>query len=250
MSFAAVAIGGAAVIGAGASIYGASQQAGASKDAQKAAWAQYADTTKRLDPYAQSGQAALAQLNTRLGITGSPNTAGYGSLVQPFSLADFQQSPNYQFNLQQGQQAIDKAAAARGNYYAPQTLQDTARFSQGLASNEFNNAYQMYNQNQSNMYNRLYAQVGVGENASAGLGGFGANAASQIGLAGMQGGAAQAAGIQGAGMSLSQLAYLPQILSQNQGSVYGGGPAVTGGLGGYDIPSTYTAGGIPMGGFG
>src|SRR6266852_1438210 len=95
---------------------------------------------------AQGGQAGMAP-------GGGPG--GFGSLTQPFGMAQFQQSPGYQFNLSQGQMAIDKAAASRGNFYAPQTLQDVSKFSQGLASNEFQQGLQNYMGQNQQTYNML-----------------------------------------------------------------------------------------------
>lgn len=148
-------------------------------------------------------------------------------LLAPFSLKDFQESPAYQFNLDQGMQAINKAAAARGQYYAPQTLQDVSKYTQGMADNEFNNAYNMYNNNQSNVWNRLYALQGTGQSAAAQTGAFGANAANTAGQATMAAGNAQAAGtvgvanaITGATGDLYNQWLTSQILNQRNQSIY------------------------------
>lgn len=225
MTWVAVAIGGAAVIGGATSYLGSQKQSGAANKASQQQLQMFQQTQANLSPYMQTGQQANQELAHGLGLNGAGQYNPNSPLLQPFGLDQFQQSPDYQFNLQQGQQAIDKAASARGNYYAPQTLQDTAKFSQGLASQEFNNAYQMYNQNQGNIFSRLFQTSGSGQNAAAGLGGLSQSAATGSGLFGTSAGAAQAGGIQGAGMSLSQLAYLPllqQQLGQQQQSTYGG----------------------------
>jgi hypothetical protein len=148
-------------------------------------------------------------------------------LTRPFSLADFQESPNYQFNLQQGQKAIEKASAARGMFYAPQTLQDISKFSQGMASNEFMNSYNMFNQNQKSIWDRLYAMSGGGQNAAAQTGAFGTQVGGQVGNNITGGGNAQAAGIIGQGNALAGIgnnAYnsyvMQQIMSNNQ-PIYG-----------------------------
>jgi hypothetical protein len=127
----------------------------------------------------------------------------YGSLLKPFSLADFQQSPAYQFNLEEGYKAINKGAAARGKYYNPATLQDLGKFSQGTASNEFLNAYNMYNQDQGNVFGRLSSVAGMGQNSAAQTGALGANAANNSGQALMGAGNAQAAGIVGLGNAVN-----------------------------------------------
>jgi hypothetical protein len=147
-------------------------------------------------------------------------------LLKQFGLEDFKESPSYQWQLQQGQQAIDKSANARGNYYAPQTLQDLGKFQQGLAGTDFNNAYQQFTQNQNQQYNMLQGLSGMGQNAAAGLGGLGANAATNSGNFGMQGANAQAQGYMGAANSLAGgamgLAGYNQYMQGMQSPMYGG----------------------------
>lgn len=150
-----------------------------------------------------------------------------GSLTKPFSLADFQASPAYNFNLEQGMNAINKGAAARGNLYAPQTLQDLGKFAQGTASNEFQNAFSNYNTNQNNIFSRLQTLSGQGANAATNLGGFGAQTAGQIGGNIIGAGNANAAGIVGGANAINsgvgsyynnQL--MQQVLAQQQQPTY------------------------------
>lgn len=270
------AILGAGVLGAGASIYGANKQAGAAGDATSAQLGMFNQTQQNLAPWMQGGTAALSDLESLLGITpGTPGTPGTPArmggllgrqmlspatagtpgtptsfdpnapLVKPFSLQDFQQSPAYQFNLEQGMNAINKGANARGNYYAPQTLQDLGKFSQGLASNEFQNAFSNYNTNQNNIFNRLQTLSGSGQNAAANLGTAATNTGQQIGSNITSAGAAQAGGLMGAANALSGSigsgynAYLMnQILAQQQGSTYRPN---------YGNPNAFSIGGLPGG---
>jgi hypothetical protein len=141
--------------------------------------------------------AARRQYEQDLAAYNAQPSESFGSLLKPFTLADFQESPGYQFNLQQGEQAIRKAAAARGNYYAPQTLQDISRFSQGLASNEFQQALQNYRAQQSDVYSRLFGVTGLGESAAAQTGAAGIQTGQGIAETQLQGGAARAGGIVG-----------------------------------------------------
>jgi hypothetical protein len=41
-----------------------------------------------------------------------------GELGGTFNPTDLTQDPGYQFNLQQGQQALDRAQGAKGNYFS------------------------------------------------------------------------------------------------------------------------------------
>jgi hypothetical protein len=117
-----------------------------------------------------TGSIAASQMpGGQQGPVGAGQPGGFGSLTQPFGLSQFQTSPGYQFNLQQGQQAIDKAAAARGNFYAPQTLQDVSKFSQGLASNEYQQALQNYMAQQQQQYGMLSGQSQQGLQAGGAL---------------------------------------------------------------------------------
>lgn len=145
----------------------------------------------------------------------------YGSLMKPFGMEDFQASPAYQFNLDQGTQAINKATAARGQFYAPATLQSIAKYSQGMASNEFQNAYGNYNTNMGNIWNRLSTLSGGGQNAAGNMGTNATAVAGQVGNNIMGGANAQAAGQVGAangfsnGMSSAYNNYLSQQILQN-----------------------------------
>lgn len=186
------------------------------------------------------------QAHTQQTQASGAGTPGFGSLTKPFSLADFQASPSYQFNLQQGQAAIDKSARSKGMAYAPQTLQDIGKYSQGVASNEFQNALANYTGNQQQVYNMLSGQSGAGQNAAVQQGGFAQNLGTQVGsnitgagnvLAAGQVGQANALG---GGLSSAYNNYLlQQILSQNQQPTYGSdfaansGIAGIGGLGSY-----------------
>ena len=180
--------------------HAADEQANAANAATQAQLRMFEETRGDLVPWMQQGNIAMSDMNKFLGLnTGpgggmDPNAPG----VKPFSLADFQASPAYNFNLEQGKQAIDKASAARGNFYAPSTLQDVAKFSQGLASNEFQNAYSNYNTNVGNVYNRLRDVSGSGQNAAARIGAFGTSVGAQVGENMIGAGNAAAAGRIGA----------------------------------------------------
>jgi hypothetical protein len=71
------------------------------------------------------GPGANGLLGDALGTGGADGTAR--------ALAAFQTDPGYQFQMDQGQQALDRTAAARGQFQSGETGLDTLRFSQGLA---------------------------------------------------------------------------------------------------------------------
>lgn len=69
---------------------------------------------------------------------GSVGTTGYANLLKdPSSITS---NPGYQFQLGQGQQAIDRSAASKGSLYSGATLKASQRFGQGLASTSYDNA--------------------------------------------------------------------------------------------------------------
>lgn len=225
MSWVAAAVG---AVGIFSSLDTGRRQANTASDAQRMTEHQDQQTRADLQPWMKSGRMGLNALDKYAGLSASgfnPNAPG----MKPFGMEDFNESPSYQFNLQQGQQAIDKAANARGNYYAPQTLQDISKFSQGMAGNEFNNAYAMYNQDQGNVWNRLFGISGTGQNAAAQMGGFGAAAAQNAGNYGIQRGDAMSAGLTGAtgnalyGGAGAYNNYLQNQILKQQQPTYGGG---------------------------
>jgi len=61
-----------------------------------------------------------------------------------FTPDDLTQDPGYQFNLDQGQKAIDRAAAARGGYFSGAALKEAQAFGQNLADRTYNEAYQRW----------------------------------------------------------------------------------------------------------
>jgi hypothetical protein len=108
-------------------------------------------------------------------------------------------------------------------------LQDLGKYQQGLASTDFNNAYQQYNQQQQQQYQMLANMAGSGQNAAAQLGGFGAQAVTNAGQSLTGGAAAQAGGIMGAANSLGGgalgIAGYNQYLQGMQQPQYGGTPS-------------------------
>jgi hypothetical protein len=241
MSWIAVGTVGGALVGgvlqSGAATGAANTQAGSAQNALGFQNQLYSYNANNLSPYINQGAGNLADINSIV------------QSVQPFGMQQFQQSPAYQFNLQQGQQAIDKGAAARGNFYAPQTLQDLSSFSQGLASNEYQNAFSNYWGNIQNMLapRQQIAQQGLqaggalagvsvpfGQMAGQNITGAGnALAAGQIGSANAYNPAI--------GAATNPALYTPlmnQLLAQQQQSQVGATPGDWSALQGYTGPTT------------
>lgn len=182
-----LAIVGGAVIGAVASNKAASKQQDAANNATDESRREYQQTRQdQLDqlaqqradqaPWLSAGKNALAQL--------ASGTGAGGNLVKPFSLSDFQADPGYGFRLSEGEKGIQRAASAGGGLYSGATLKALARFNQNTASDEYNNAYNRYNTNQSSQFNRLASIAGLGQTATNQVGQAGQNAYGTIANAG------------------------------------------------------------------
>lgn len=166
------AIGAAAAVGAGASIFGASKASKSAKDAakeqRKATQAAIAAEQKALDrqialqePFRQVGVNALARYP-------SAATPSY----QPFGVKQFQTDPGYQFRMSEGLKALERSAAARGILSSGQTLKDITRFGQDTASQEYQNAFSRYmletERRRRETLDPLEYQIGLGQAAASG----------------------------------------------------------------------------------
>lgn len=195
----AVAIIGAAGVGAAATAYSASKAASAQKDAASQAAAvsreQYAQTREDLSPYRTAGEGALGTLNNKLDFLTSPITMDQATL---------EQTPGYQFTKTQGLKAVQNSAAARGLGVSGAALKGAATFATGLADQTYQTQFNLENTNRTNAYNRLKGLVDTGENASAQTGTFGATSAAQQGSAAIGAGNATAASYNAMGNAVNQ----------------------------------------------
>jgi hypothetical protein len=146
-----------------------------------------------------------------------------GLNADPSSIAN---NPAYQFRLGEGQKALERSAAARGGLNSGGFMKGMARYSQGLASDEY-----------GNQWGRLMGLAGMGQNSAQNLGGLGANYANSMSnLYGAQGNA-QAAGTMGITNGISGgVRSLGNIAALGMG----------GGLAGIGIPGLGGAGGGAM----
>lgn len=108
-------------------------------------------------------------------------TSPGGQLSRNFTMADFNADPGYQFRLQQGEQALNRGAAAAGRYDSGRSLKDLISFNSGNASQEYGNAYNRFNNDNTTRYNRLASLAGVGQQATNQIGAFGQNYANAVG---------------------------------------------------------------------
>lgn len=104
-------------------------------------------------------------------VPGSDGSYGVGGdLMKPFGMEDFQADPGYQFRVSEGERALERTAAAKGGALSGGAVRSALRYNSGLASQEYANAFDRYNINQSNAYNRLANVAGLGQTAVNQLG--------------------------------------------------------------------------------
>jgi hypothetical protein len=100
--------------------------------------------------YANQGVNALGNA---LGLNGSTGNAA--------ATAAFENNPGYQFQKQQGDDAINAAAAASGKNFSGNQLIDLSKFNQGLAGTTY-----------QNYVNNLQPYLGLAQNTAGGIGGI------------------------------------------------------------------------------
>jgi hypothetical protein len=137
-------------------------------------------------PTFQAGDTARNKLLDLLGLSDRTGAAGYGSLNTQFKFdgSNLESDPGYQFQREQGQNALDRKAAAGGGFYSGAALQDASRLNQGLASTAFDSAYQRqfneFQTNRANTLNPLQSLSGAGQTAATTAGQLGVNGANVL----------------------------------------------------------------------
>ena len=199
---AAAVIVGASTVAAGAIAAGGAKsaskaQAAAANQAAQLDREQYYDQVARQEPFRQAGLLSTAELQRQFGLSGEPTSAGYGNLLRDFSAQDFQADPGYAFRLQEGLKGLDRQAAARGGLISGAALKAAQRYGQDVASNEYQNAYNRYNQNRSQRYQMLTGQQTTGANATNQQNAASQNYANAAGNALQNAGNARASGYMG-----------------------------------------------------
>ena len=172
-------------------------------------WQSYADPSGALLHSGGKGQiddsANLPELSGGGDYGGDTEDAGYGSFTKPFDIEEFYkyEDPGYGFRLQQGQQGVLNGASAGSGALSGAALKDLLTFNQDSASQEYNNAFNRYQTQQGNIFNRLYSLLNLGQNAASNVGAQGTQLVGNAANATANAGAAAGAGIVGAGNAAS-----------------------------------------------
>lgn len=98
---------------------------------------------EQLAPYVEAGNEALEKIK---------------SIFLEGNMDEFYESPDYQFNLEQGEKALERKQGQKGSRYGGGAIKEALKYAQGNASGEFNN-----------FFNRLKSISDAGQNAAAGV---------------------------------------------------------------------------------
>ena len=202
MNYGVVAIGGAGLMGGGMVTQGYFANKSSKKAAKAQANAMDAYLTQMRmgrdkaisyqQPYEQAGRSGLNLLQQYL--TGDPMA----------TQNRLEQSPGYQFRLQQGQNSIQNLLASRGGLKSGGAMKALEEFAQGTASQEF-----------GNQVGYLQGLAGMGQNAAMAMGNAEMMAGTNIANASQQ-------GILGQGMAMANR-------DAQMGNIFGGGMGQIGG---------------------
>jgi hypothetical protein len=216
---------------------------------------------QNLAPWLNAGKGALGELTSLTSTPGQGLLTPWTTQFTAPTAAEAAQYPGYQFQLGQGEQALQNSAAASGSLESGNTQEALNNYAQNYAQNDYTNVYnqamQQYQQqygifenNQTNAYNRLAGIAGTGQTAATSLGTEGQQAASTVGNIDLTTGAQQGQDLQNAAAAeasgyigsanayggalssgtnnLTQLALLSQLYGGNGGG--GGIPSPIGTL--------------------
>lgn len=226
-----------AVIGAGASLIGGAMASSAAskaaktqaRSADKATELQkqmYEEGVVRQKPFYEAGITAQNRLMDLLGLSDRTTAEGYGSGIRPFGMSDFQADPGYAFRMKEGLKSLDQQAAARGGLISGNALRAAQQYGQDLGSQEYQNAYNRYRTNRSDVLTPLQSILGQGQTTASELGSAGANYATNAGSNMIAAGNARASGYTGSADAWNRAlggAAGTVVSGLNANQMYGGG---------------------------
>ena len=195
----------AAIVGVGGSLLGSSMQSDAAQgaaDTSSAASKYAADLQKQMYDQTRTDQAPWRETGVQ-GLNSLKDLMGFNGMDK--ANAAMQYDPNYQWQLQQGEQGLNRAAAASGRYDSGAALKSLMNYNRGAASAAY-----------GDRYNRLASMAGLGQTANQSLQQAGTGYANNVGNlmmtnaanqgnAGLVGANARASGYQAAGNALGNL---------------------------------------------
>jgi hypothetical protein len=142
---------------------------------------EYLNSRNQVGANGTSTNPNAGKLAETYGLDQYKNDPGYTPMVN--SLEDLQKTPGYQFQLDQGTQTVNNSAAARGGVLSGGNLKALTNYSQGLASTEYQKAWDRAQQayqnafardtsNKTNTFSRLQSMANNGQSAAGAQGGY------------------------------------------------------------------------------
>jgi hypothetical protein len=190
MTWVATAVVGSAAVGAYSANRAAKEQAGAMDRASELQYRQYQEDVARQKPFYDVGVNALPELVA-------------ASKYTPFGMEQFQADPGYAFRLKEGQQALDRQAAARGGLISGGALKAETRYGQEMGSQEYTNAFNRYQAERTARLQPLQALTGMGQSTGQQISQAGQTMASNVGNNMGSAAAARASGYVGGANALT-----------------------------------------------
>ena len=189
-----------------------------------------ARNSSRIQQQIAEQQMALEreQFNRQVELQQPWHTAGKNALTQlvplasnytPFGMEQFQADPGYSFRMDEGMKALERSAAARGGLLSGGAMKGIQRFSQGLASDEYTNAFNRYQTERNARLNPLQSLAGMGQTSAGQIGQAGQSMTSGIGQAGQ----ALASGMTGINQNMAN-----NLTNINQNAASASANAITG----------------------
>jgi hypothetical protein len=140
----------------------AQEQRAATSEAIAEQQRQYDQTRADFAPYRETGANALQRL--------------YGTMDQAVTPEMVMQDPGYQFGMDQGMQALQRAQSRMGGRVSGQALKAASRFGTNYGASGYNAAYQR----RQDTLNRLASLAGIGQTATGSSAMAGAGSANSI----------------------------------------------------------------------
>ena len=190
MTWVATAVVGSAAVGAYSANRAAKEQSGAMDRASELQYRQYQEDVARQKPFYDVGVNALPELVA-------------ASKYTPFGMEQFQADPGYGFRLREGQQALDRQAAARGGLISGGALKAATRYGQEMGSQEYTNAFNRYQAERTARLQPLQALTGMGQSTGQQISQAGQTMASNVGNNMGSAAAARASGYVGGANALT-----------------------------------------------
>lgn len=194
------------LMGSSASKSAAAQQAKSAQDALDFQKQVFNQQQTNQQPFLDSGKTSLSKLMEGI----SNGTFGAGAAFQAPTAEQARATPGYQFNLAEGDRAIERGQAAAGGAFTGGTLKALQGRSTDLANSTyqqtFQNAmsgYQANLANQQQQFGELFAPAQLGENAVASINNTGTQVSQNVGNLMTQQGNAQAAGTVGSANAIT-----------------------------------------------